>query len=42
LLESEISGIRAEIRRQEELTEKLGAQANYIYKVKASLEAKRN
>ena len=42
LIESEISGIRTEIRKEEELTEKLGAQADYIAKVKANLEAKRN
>ena len=42
LLESEISGIRTEIRREEEQTEKLGAQADYIGKVKANLDAKRS
>lgn len=38
LLLNELAGIRAEIRKEEELTEKLGAQTTMINKVKAALD----
>ena len=38
LLLNELAGIRGEIRKEEELTEKLGAQSTMIGKVKAALD----
>ncbi|CAM5999936.1 unnamed protein product [Sphagnum balticum] len=38
LLLNELAGIRSEIRKEEELTEKLGAQSTMIGKIKGSLE----
>ena len=38
LLINELTGIRGEIRKEEELTEKLGAQSTMIGKIKVSLD----
>jgi len=38
LLLNELSGLKAEIRKEEELTEKLGAQSTMIGKIKATLD----
>ena len=38
LLINELTGIRGEIRKEEELTEKLGAQSTMINKIKATLD----
>lgn len=38
LLLNELAGIRSEIRKEEEQTEKLGAQSAMIAKIKSSLE----
>ena len=38
LLINQLTGIRGEIRKEEELTEKLGAQSTMISKIKSSLD----
>lgn len=38
LLLNELSGLKAEIRKEEQLTEKLGAQSTMIGKIKATLD----
>ena len=38
LLLNELAGLKSEIRKEEELTEKLGAQSTMIGKIKSSLD----